>query len=260
MSSLLNEFIEKKEPHGNVALFIDNDNLFESGKNYYYRGRQGYDFEVLVRKAKEYGHLVVAHVYGKTEKVAYEFFKLGVEPVHTPYYRDPTEGMYKSLSDSMMICDIVSALYEKPEIDVFIIASGDKDFIPVLFKLYKHKKQVFIIGFEETAANDLIKIADNLGFKFLDLNYKISERTINSGGYEKQANQLRIYPTNKKAKKRPKVRLSELERCGLIKEGQKLIFCDKKQKCYPEEYAFVEGSLLRYLDGELYSPSSLAKK
>lgn len=67
-----------------------------------------------------------------------------------------------------------------------------------------------------------------------------------------------IQPTQNK---KPKVRLSELVKFDLIKERQKLIFCDKKgRKPYPEEYAFVEGNSLRYRDGNLYSPSDLAKE
>lgn len=67
-----------------------------------------------------------------------------------------------------------------------------------------------------------------------------------------------IQPTQNK---KPKVRLSELVKFDLLKERQKLIFCDKKgRKPYPEEYASVEGDSLRYRDGNLYSPSDLAKK
>ncbi len=57
------------------------------------------------------------------------------------------------------------------------------------------------------------------------------------------------------------VSLSTLIQYGKIKEGDKLIFCDKHgRKPYHDEYAIVEGNGLRYRDFELDSPSNLAKE
>ncbi len=124
------------------------------------------------KKSKEYGCIKVANAYGNLQRVQYELFKRGINPIYTPSFRISKNGEeYKNLADPMMICDIISTLYEKKDIETFIIASSDKDFIPVLFRLYKHKKNVIVIGFEETTAEGLIEITGNFGFKFLD--YKL---------------------------------------------------------------------------------------
>jgi len=76
----------------------------------------------------------------------------------------------------------------------------------------------------------------------------------------KGKNEIVIYKTNRKGKIK-KVNLSSLTRFGYLKEGQRLIFCDRdSRKPYFNEYAFVEGDSIRYFDGNLYSLSHLAKK
>lgn len=168
---IMEEAFENKELQGNVALFIDNDNLFKSGKG---AGiPRGYDFSYIIEKSKEYGRIVIACAYGNLQHVQWNLFKCGINPIYTPSFTvsENDESKFKSLADPLMICDIISTVYEKTDIETYIIASGDKDFIPVLFILYKHKKNVIVIGFEETTAKDLIEIAGNLGFKFLD--YKL---------------------------------------------------------------------------------------
>lgn len=161
----------KKPYRGKVALFIDNDNLFKSGKEA--GNPRGYDFDYIIEKSKEYGNIILANAYGNLQHVQYELFKRGINPIYTPsiIISENGESRNKSFADPMIICDIVSTLYERDDIETFIIASGDKDFIPILFKLYKHKKEVIVIGFEETTAKDVIEITGNLGFKFLD--YKL---------------------------------------------------------------------------------------
>lgn len=175
--TLLSSF-ENKKYRGNVALFIDNDNLFKSGRD---AGiPHGYNFDYIVEKSKEYGCIVQANAYGNLQRVQYELFKRGINPIYTPSITisEDGENKYKSLADPMIICDIISTLYERPDIETFIIASGDKDFIPVLFNLYKHKKNVIVMGFEETTARDLIEVIGNFGFKFLD--YKLMGKICHS--------------------------------------------------------------------------------
>ncbi len=160
------ELFEKKDVRGNVALFIDNDNLFQSSMKAGVR----YDFNVIIEKSKEYGHLKYKYAYGNIKSVQFEFFKLGIIPIYTPFFPHQEDGRGKSLADPMIICDILSTLYEKADIDTFIIASCDKDFIPVLFYLHKFRKQVIVIGFQKNTAEETIQVINNHGFKFLDYN------------------------------------------------------------------------------------------
>jgi uncharacterized LabA/DUF88 family protein len=152
----------QEQPQENVALFIDHENLFLSGRKYGISN--GYDFDKLIKLSKKYGRLVLAYVFGAEGNKQYEFFRLGVEPKFTPY------DSHKSLADPMMICEILCTLYERPDINVFIIATSDKDFIPVLLHLSKNKdrKNVIVVGFAETAGTLIIDVCTNLNFNFLE--------------------------------------------------------------------------------------------
>ncbi len=169
------ELFEKKDSRGTVALFIDNDNFWKAGVRY--------DFNVIIEKSKEYGHLKYKYAYGdiNNPKLQFQFFKLGIIPIYTPAFGNKEDGIWKSLADPMIICDILSTLYEKPDIDTFILASSDKDFIPVLFHLHKFRKQVIVIGLQKNTSEETIQIINNHGFKFLDYNIIYDEIKNKSG-------------------------------------------------------------------------------
>ena len=114
--------------------------------------------------------------------------------------------------------------------------------------------------------------------EFLSINEQISELKEAIGRLRKQIPSFRLNKMRQKGEKidfepnvgssitvdesyrRSPVSLSTLIKYGKLKEGDKLIFCNKKgREPYPNEYAIVEGAKLRYLDGNLYS-ANLAKK
>ncbi len=162
----------QEKPEGNVALFIDHDNMFKSGRKNSIS--YGYDFDVPIKEGRKYGRVVFARTYGNFAGKEYELFKRGIEPVFTPFkgrgVADYEGEEPKSMADPMMICDILQTLYEKPYIDTFIIATGDRDFVPVLFSIGKHKnkKKVVVIGFEDSRSALLIDACTYLDFKFCE--------------------------------------------------------------------------------------------
>ncbi len=167
IENILNLSRGPETPIGNVALFIDHDNMFSCGQA---NGiPRGYEFDILIKKCKQHGRIVFARAYGNLGKIQYELFRHVIEPVYTPYI-EYDEGTRKSLADPMMICDILQAFYEKSYIDTFIIATEDRHFIPVLLNLsrYKDKKQVIVIGFDDTASKLLIDACTYLDIGFCD--------------------------------------------------------------------------------------------
>lgn len=166
----LNQGREKSQE--NVALFIDHDNMSQCGKDIGIS--LGYDFDILIEICKKYGRIVFARAYGNLERKEYELFKRGIEPIYTPY--DVYDGTKKSLADPMIICDILQALYEISYIDTFVIATNDRDFVPVILNIskYKDKKHVIVIGFDNNISKRLIDACTYLDFEFCD--YKIFEQ------------------------------------------------------------------------------------
>lgn len=173
IENILNLNRGQENSQGNVALFIDHDNMFLSGQD---NGiTYGYDFDILIEICKKYGRIVFSRAYGNLERKQNELFKRGIEPIYTPY-QDYKDGPKKSLADPMIICDILQALYEISYINTFIIATNDRHFVPVLLNIskYKDKKHVIVIGFDDTISKLLIETCVNLDFGFC--NYKEIEK------------------------------------------------------------------------------------
>jgi len=151
-----------------VALFIDHYNILDGCS----KDIGLYNFDVLVEVANKEGQMVFGRVYLLTDrsnnKMLYEFFKRGIEPIYSPEYPKKNENDSKSLADPMMVCDIMQTLYERPFIETFVIVSGDKDFIPAIRKISEHRKRAIVIGVEGSTADSLIDECNRLHFDFLN--------------------------------------------------------------------------------------------
>lgn len=52
----------------------------------------------------------------------------------------------KSLADPYILCDVMEMLHHNPEIDIFVLCTGDRDFIPLVKEIKKHGKFAVGIG------------------------------------------------------------------------------------------------------------------
>ncbi|MEA3324268.1 MAG: NYN domain-containing protein [Euryarchaeota archaeon] len=152
-----------------VALFIDHCNILDGCSNV---GIPGYNYDVLVEVASKAGQMVLGRVYLVTDRssagMLHKFFEFGIEPVYAPEYKTGDGAKQKSLADPMMVCDIMQTHYERPFIEIFIIVSGDKDFIPLIRKIAEHGKRTIVVGVEGSTTYPLIKECDRLHFDFLN--------------------------------------------------------------------------------------------
>lgn len=57
------------------------------------------------------------------------------------------------------MCDVLKCLYEDPHIDTFVIASSDKDFVPLIRSItqYHIKKRIVVIGVRKSTARLVIE-------------------------------------------------------------------------------------------------------
>jgi len=159
-----------------AMLFIDFENLMRSLKGLPTPKRL--DFDVLIRAAQEKVKtgtsndcLVFGNCYYEYERNVkpagmYEAYKRGLVPVYTPCFSAGADGS-KSLCDSMLICDALEALYKNPAIDVFVLVTSDKDFVPLIRKIAENGKEAIVIAVENYA-RALRDECDRLGFAFFD--------------------------------------------------------------------------------------------
>jgi hypothetical protein len=134
-----------------VVMLIDWDNL----QICHSRDAPGteLDLQALIALAQSYGTLVSARAYAEwnllSERLA--VYKAGIEPVFAPVMRpegSPREG--KSLADTVMVADGVDLLWTVAP-DVFVLATSDKDMIPLARIAKQRGAAVVVLGSDLTA-------------------------------------------------------------------------------------------------------------
>jgi uncharacterized LabA/DUF88 family protein len=120
--------------------------------------------EKLVEIAPQQGRVVISHAFGDFRRedmddLAVELYQFGFRLVHCPAW--PTQrGRLKSVVDDVMAQDMRDQLEYAPEIEVFIVASGDRNFIAVVNALKRHGKRVVVAADQESINRELRLCAD----------------------------------------------------------------------------------------------------
>lgn len=117
----------------------------------------------LLDQVSEVGRVAVKRAYGdwSTGRSSSALLELGIEPVQV--FRTSSSG--KNASDIRLTIDAIDLLYQSP-IDVFVLASSDTDFIPLVSKLRAAGKMVIGAGRENAVGESLVKSCDR--YHFLD--------------------------------------------------------------------------------------------
>ena len=71
----------------------------------------------------------------------YSVFKAVATAVFCPSFRNGTDAP-KNLADPMAIVDVMESIFTHPETNYYVLATGDKHFIPVVRRLREHGKAV----------------------------------------------------------------------------------------------------------------------
>ncbi len=147
-----------------VALFIDWDNLVIS--NYADRGGSRPDLEVLVRRAQQYGTVVIARAYAEWNITAdrLEVYKAGIEPIYAPVFHADRDlsgqtSRGKSLADPVMVTDCIDFLHLLPQVGTYVLVTGDKDMVPAVRLARLRGRRVVVIG-PDYVANVLQQVSD----------------------------------------------------------------------------------------------------
>ena len=117
----------------------------------------------LLDQVSEVGRVAVKRAYGdwSTGKGSGALLELGIEPVQV--FRTGSSG--KNASDIRLTIDAIDLLHQSP-VDVFVLASSDTDFIPLVSKLRAAGKMVIGAGRESAVGASLVKSCDR--YHFLD--------------------------------------------------------------------------------------------
>jgi uncharacterized LabA/DUF88 family protein len=168
-------------PRRNVAVFIDLENLFGG----YAGGVSGVPMSRMLKEIEAkieglgFGYKAAATRayanWGHAGMTIYrrEVLENGVEPVQIFSYegprRTPGEGRRKNAADIQLVVDALTVAGDAPWVDVFVIVSGDGDFVPLVRRLQYLDKFVLGVSVRNGAAGSVSALFRSVVDDFLEV-------------------------------------------------------------------------------------------
>jgi len=120
--------------------------------------------ERLVELAPGQGRVILRHAFGDFRRedmddLAVQLYQYGFRLIHCPAWPNQ-RGRLKSVVDDVMAQDMRDQLEYAPDVEVFIIGSGDRNFIAVANALKRHNKRVVVGADQESINRELRQCAD----------------------------------------------------------------------------------------------------
>ncbi|MEM7798884.1 MAG: NYN domain-containing protein [Chloroflexota bacterium] len=151
-----------------VAVFFDFENIVYALRNGY---NVNANFEDIMDHCKEYGRVVVAHVFADWNRhspsMITALMSNGFDPVYVPsFYTD--EGGEKTLRknavDMYMAIDAMDTLHNRKSVDTFILLTGDSDFLPLVNAIRREGNKVLALGVDGAVSSNLAQAVDEFTF------------------------------------------------------------------------------------------------
>ena len=143
-----------------LALFIDFENLALGVQQARYKK---FDTGLIIERLLEKGKIVVKRAYADWERYSdykRELHEQAVELIEIPHRS--VSG--KNSADIRLAVDAMDLAYSKSHIDMFVIASGDSDFSPLVSKLKENNKYIVGTGVKNSSSDLLIDNCDEFIF------------------------------------------------------------------------------------------------
>ena len=147
-----------------IAVFIDVENLHYSTVNIYSKTP---DWSKIVEICKTKGRIASIQAFGDWIEFSSEvpgIQRNGIQPIFVPLSQDG-----KSSLDCYLTVTAMKLFFQNENIDTLILASGDRDYIPLIAELKALGKKVIILAVPGSLSKDLTRIADEV------LPYKVDE-------------------------------------------------------------------------------------
>ncbi|HEX5691392.1 MAG TPA: NYN domain-containing protein [Roseiflexaceae bacterium] len=152
-----------------VAVFIDFENVYVSVRD---KLDANPNFESIMDRCEDFGRVVIARAYAdwyRYPRVTSALYANSIEPIYVPtYYYDRDMGRtgraIKNSVDMNLCIDAMKTLFTHTNIAKFVLATGDRDFIPLVNSIRQQGKEVIIIGVGGAASSHLAQSADEFIF------------------------------------------------------------------------------------------------
>jgi uncharacterized protein (TIGR00288 family) len=143
-----------------IALFIDFENIAIGVTEAKYKK---FEIDLLLERLLEKGKIVVKRAYADWDKFPdykRELHEAAIELIEIP----ARSYSGKNSADIRLVVDAMDMSYSKEHIDVFVIASGDSDFSPLVSKLKENDKFAIGVGVKNSSSDLLIDNCDEFIF------------------------------------------------------------------------------------------------
>jgi uncharacterized protein (TIGR00288 family) len=143
-----------------LALFIDFENIARGVKEAQYKQ---FEIKLVLERLLEKGKIIVRRAYADWNRFTeYKrpFHEWAIELIDVPQSR--YSG--KNSADIRMVVDAMDMAWSKEHINIFVVASGDSDFSPLVSKLKENDKHVIGVGVKNSSSDLLIDNCDEFIF------------------------------------------------------------------------------------------------
>jgi uncharacterized protein (TIGR00288 family) len=145
-----------QEQQDQVAVFIDFENVAISAQDSYGRCELG----VIMEAAERWGRCIIKRAYGdwtRFSRYSQALLEHAIESIQLFHYGARRS---KNAADIQMVVDTLEIAFTHPDIDVFVLVTGDSDFSAVARKLRERGKLVVGIGLRQATSEVLVKACD----------------------------------------------------------------------------------------------------
>ena len=169
-------------------MFFDYENIVYSLRN---RFEQKANFEALMNKAREFGTIAAAEVFADwslpymSPALMYALQAAGFDLIFVPTGSTQANSPRKNVADLYMAIAVMDCLYARPDVDTFMLLTGDRDFMPLVNHLKRKGKRVVAIGVDGSSSYYLTQSVDDFFY------YSEVEEI-----YEEKPRRLKGRPTN----------------------------------------------------------------
>ena len=149
-----------------LAVFIDWENIYISTVSEY---NSKPNVSAILEKAREYGRIVSATAYadwtdGEFRDAPPTLYSNGISPryISARYFPGGRSQKRRTNSiDVMLAVECSDFLHNHPQVDTYVLVTGDGDFIPLVSLLRSRGKTVVVLGVSEATSYHLIESADH---------------------------------------------------------------------------------------------------
>jgi uncharacterized LabA/DUF88 family protein len=149
-----------------LAVFIDWENIYISTVSEY---NAKPNVSAILEKTREYGRIVSATAYadwtdGDFRDAPPTLYSNGISPryISARYFPGGKSSKRRTNSiDVMLAVECSDFLHTHPQVDTYVLVTGDGDFIPLVTLLRSRGKKVVVIGVSEATSYHLIESADD---------------------------------------------------------------------------------------------------